>query len=144
MPIRATRRTLPCARWPRAAARWGIYQLCFLSAGPGQPVLDDYFAHLTHALSVCGEDHVGIGSDASLMPFDTSPASIAEWNQDIATRKANGVSAPGEGPLPFVVGLNRPDHGEVIAAELLKRGYSARITEKVLGANMKRVFAESW
>lgn len=122
----------------------GIYELGFLVQGPAQPRLDDYLAHLTHALQVCGEDHVGIGSDALLMPFDTSPESMQEWNADIAARKASGVGAPGEGPPPFVIGLNRPDRSAIIAAALSKRGYSDRIVAKVLGSNFQRVFAQTW
>jgi membrane dipeptidase len=93
---------------------------------------------------VCGEDHVGIGSDAILWPFDTSPKSMAEWNESLAQRKAAGVAAPGEGPPPFVVGLNRADRFTVIAGELRKRGYGAATVDKVLGGNFQRVFTETW
>jgi len=122
----------------------GIYELSFLVKSPAQPKLDDYIAHMKHALDVCGEDHVGIGSDALMMPFDTSRESMAAWNKDIAERKASGVGAPGEGPPPFVIGLNRPDRSALIAAALSKRGYSDRVVEKVLGANFQRVFEQTW
>ncbi len=122
----------------------GIYDLSFLAQAPKQPTLDDYLRHLTHALNVCGEDHVGIGSDAMLMPFDTSPANMAEWNKVIAARKASGVGAPGEGPPPFVVGLNRPDRYRVIADALSKRGYRQRTIDKVLGLNFQRAFIDTW
>ncbi|MEP7044638.1 MAG: membrane dipeptidase [Dokdonella sp.] len=122
----------------------GIYELSFLVQSPAQPKLDDYLAHLAHALKVCGEDHVGIGSDALLMPFDTSRESMAAWNKDIAARKASGVGAPGEGPPPFVIGLNRPDRSAIIAAALTRRGYSDGVVEKVLGANFQRVFTQTW
>ena len=122
----------------------GIYELSFLVKSPAQPKLDDYIAHMKHALDVCGEDHVGIGSDALMMPFDTSRESMAAWNKDIAERKASGVGAPGEGPPPFVIGLNRPDRSALIAAALSKRGYSDRVVEKVLGSNFQRVFEQTW
>ena len=122
----------------------GIYELSYLAVAPAQPTLEVYMAHLTHALDVAGEDHVGIGSDASLTRFDTSPASMKQWNDSIAARKASGVAAPGEGPPPFVIGLNRSDRYVVIAEALLERGYSARAVEKVLGGNFARVFAETW
>jgi membrane dipeptidase len=122
----------------------GIYDLSFLAQAPKQPTLDDYLRHMTHALDVCGEDHVGIGSDALLMPFDTSPESMAEWNKDIAARKASGVGAPGEGPPPFVLGLNRPDRHFLIADALEQRGCKTRTIEKVLGLNFQRVFAATW
>jgi membrane dipeptidase len=122
----------------------GIYELSFLVASPAQPVLDDYIAHLVHALNVCGEDHVGIGTDGLLTPFDTSPESMKEWDADIARRKATGVGAPGEGPPPFVIGLNRPDRYAVIADALRRRGYSGRIVDKILGDNFQRAFKETW
>lgn len=122
----------------------GIYELSYLSEGPEQQSLDIYLAHMLHALNVCGEDHVGIGSDAILTPFDTSPTSMAEWDASIAARKAAGVGAPGEGRPPFVEGLNRPDRAEVIARALLDRGQPVRVVEKILGTNFQRVFAETW
>jgi membrane dipeptidase len=122
----------------------GIYELSYLSAGPGQQSLDDYLAHMLHALKVCGEDHVGIGSDAILTPFDISPKGMEGWNKDIAARKAAGIAAPGEGRPPFATGLNRSDRSEVIARALLKCGQPIRVVEKVLGANFQRVFADTW
>ena len=101
-------------------------------------------AHMTHALKVCGEDHVGIGSDALLTPFDTGPESMAEWDRQTEARRKAGVAAPGEGRPPFVEGLNRPDRAAVIADALLKRGYKARAVEKVLGLNFRRVFEQTW
>ncbi|MBB3693621.1 dipeptidase [Sphingomonas sp. BK580] len=122
----------------------GIYELSFLAPPPRQPTLDDYLTHLEHALAVCGEDHVGIGTDGGLLPFNTSPASMKAWNAVIARRKAAGVSAPGEGPPPFVIGLNRPDRYGVISQALRRRGLPSRVVEKVLGANFARTFAETW
>jgi len=122
----------------------GIYGLSYISPGPQQQSLDDYLAHMLHALSVCGEDHVGIGSDALLTAFDTSPDSMAQWDASIAARAAAGVAAPGEGRPPFVTGLNRPDRPELIARALLDRGQPIRVVEKILGRNFQRVFAETW
>ena len=121
----------------------GIYELSYL-VGAGQPKLEDYLRHLTHALKICGEDHVGIGTDGMLTPFDTSPESMKEWDESIKRRKEAGVAAPGEGPPPFVVGLNRSDRCAVIAGALHKQGYGDRIIEKVLGSNFQRVFNETW
>lgn len=122
----------------------GIYGLPYLTAGPAQQTLPDYMAHMLHALAVCGEDHVGIGSDALLTGFDTSPQNMAFYDQVVAARKAAGISAPGEERPPYVMGLNRADRCEVIADALLRQGYPARITEKVLGTNFARVFADTW
>jgi membrane dipeptidase len=120
----------------------GIYMLPFLIASPKQPMLADYMQHMEHALKVCGEDHVGVGSDVPFQSFSASD--IKEVEADVAKRKAAGVSAPGEDRPPYIPDLNTPRKMELIADALLKRGYSARATEKVLGANFVRVFGEIW
>jgi membrane dipeptidase len=123
---------------------FGIYNLFYLAPSPRQPTLDDYLAHLTHALDVCGEDHVGIGSDSSFGVLDLSADARAKWDQALAARRAAGLAAPEEDRMPYTEGLNRADRTLVIADALLRHGYSARVTEKVLGANWVRVFREIW
>ncbi|MBS0168102.1 MAG: membrane dipeptidase [Nitrospira sp.] len=122
----------------------GIYMLPYLTAAPRQPTLDDYLAHMCHALKVCGEDHVGIGSDTTLNGFDPSPENMARFNQGVAYRKAKGIGAPEEDRPILVEGLNTSRRCEVIADALLARGYPIRITEKVLGANFIRTFTDVW
>jgi membrane dipeptidase len=122
----------------------GIYDLPYLTASPHQPTVDDYLQHLEHALKVAGEDHVGIGSDVGIAPFDTSPKGMAEFAKNEAERQAAGLAAPEEDRPTYVVGLNVPRRIEIIADRLLKRGYSAAVTEKVVGANFARVFTEIW
>lgn len=122
----------------------GVFELSYLNGGVRQPTLDDYMAHMVHALKVCGEEHVGIGSDTLMQPFDTTPENMARWDAETKRRKDVGIAAPGEGPPPFVEGLNRPDRCAVVAAELKKRGYRERAVEKILGLNFRRWFAETW
>jgi len=122
----------------------GIYDLPYLTASPRQPTVDDYMAHLTHALQVAGEDHVGVGSDVDIAPFDTSPAGMAEFSRNVAERRAAGLSAPEEDRPTYVLGLNEPRRMEIIADRLLKRGYPEAVTEKVLGANFARVLTQIW
>jgi membrane dipeptidase len=122
----------------------GIYDLPYLTASPRQPEIKDYIDHVAHALTVCGEDHVGIGSDQSVEPFDTSPKGMAEFQQLEDKRHAAGVAAPEEDRPLYVVGLNTPNRCEVIADALLERGYPARVTEKVLGSNFVQAFDAIW
>jgi membrane dipeptidase len=122
----------------------GIYDLMYLTASPKQPTIEDYMAHMEHALKVAGEDHVGIGSDVGITPFDTSANGLAEYNNYQQERQKSGLAAPEEDRPPYVVGLNTPRRIEVIAGELLKRGYSARVAEKVVGTNFVRVFNDIW
>lgn len=122
----------------------GIYDLPYLTPSPRQPTVDDYMAHMEYALKLMGEDHVGIGSDASLEPFDTSPKGMAEFNKSEEQRQKSGLAAPEEDRPTYVIGLNIPRRIEVIADQLLKRGYSERIAEKVIGGNFVRVLREIW
>lgn len=122
----------------------GIYDLPYLAASPKQPTVDDYMAHMEHALKIMGEDHVGVGSDASIQPFDTSPKGMAEFAKGEKMRQDSGLAAPEEDRPTYVVGLNIPRRIEVITDELLKRGYSTSVTEKVVGANFAKVFTEIW
>jgi membrane dipeptidase len=122
----------------------GIFDLPYLTASPRQPTVDDYLGHLEHALRIAGEDHVGIGSDVGIAPFDTSAAGMAEFAKELEERRSAGLSAPEEDRPTYVVGLNVPNRIEIIADRLLQRGYSAAVTEKVIGGNFARVFAEIW
>jgi membrane dipeptidase len=122
----------------------GIFDLPYLTASPHQPTVADYMQHLQHVLKVCGEDHVGIGSDVGIEPFDTSPKGMAEFQKELEQRRNAGLSAPEEDRPTYVEGLNTPRRLEIIADQLLRRGYSEQATEKVLGGNFARVFAEIW
>jgi membrane dipeptidase len=122
----------------------GIYDLPYLTASPRQPEVKDYVDHMAHALTVCGEDHVGIGSDQSVQPFDTSPDGLEDFRKIEEQRHAAGVAAPEEDRPLYVVGLNVPNRCEIIAGSLLERGYPARVTEKILGSNFVRAFSEIW
>ena len=122
----------------------GIFDLPYLTASPRQPTVDDYLAHLEHALRIAGEDHVGIGSDVGVLPLDLSEKGMAELQKNLEQRRASGLGAPEEDRPPYVVGLNTPRRIEVIADQLLKRGYPPGVVEKVIGANFARVFADIW
>jgi len=122
----------------------GIYDLPYLAPSPKQPTLEDYMAHLDHALKVAGEDHVGVGSDVPVSPMNTSPQALTEFKKAQEARVKAGVAAPEEDRYPYVVGLNTPRRLEVIADQLLKRGYPPRVAEKVIGSNFARVLREIW
>jgi membrane dipeptidase len=120
----------------------GIYMLPYLTASPKQPLREDFVRHVEHALDVCGEDHVGVGSD---VPFQrVEQADIAGMMEEMARRKAAGIGAPGEDRPLYIPDLNTPRKMELVAAALLARGHSRGVVEKVLGANFRRVFGEIW
>jgi membrane dipeptidase len=122
----------------------GIFDLPYLTASPRQPRVEDYMEHMEHALKVVGEEHVGIGSDVGVAPFDTSAKGMAEFAKEEEERQRSGLSAPEEDRPPYVEGLNTPRRIEIICDQLLKRGYPPSVAEKVIGANFARVFADIW
>lgn len=145
--VHAHPRTKTDAQLRALAARGGvigIFDLPFLTASPHQPTLVDYMRHLEHALKVAGEDHVGIGSDVGIEPFDTSPRGMVEFQKELDMRHQAGLSAPEEDRPTYVEGMNTPRRLEIIADQLLRRGYSAAVTQKVLGGNFARVFGQIW
>jgi membrane dipeptidase len=122
----------------------GIYMLPYIAASPKQPTVDDYLAHMTHALDVMGEDHVGIGTDVGMEPFDTSAANMAAFQQQLDQRKKAGVSAPEEDRPTLLADANSPRKLAQIADALAKRGLPSRVIEKVLGTNFRRALSEAW
>jgi membrane dipeptidase len=123
---------------------FGVYLMPYLVASPTVPTRDHVLDHLVHAIDVCGADHVGVGSDGSIQKTILTAEQKAAFDQDIARRKKLGIGAPGEDRYPYVPDLNGPDHMEVIATELAKRGQPSATIEKVLGANFQRVIGEIW
>jgi len=123
----------------------GIYLMPFLS--PGRvPTAEDVIAHLEHALQVCGEDHVGIGSDLSVTPIDMSDAYWSAHREFVRRRIEEGIAAPAEDPdvLFTVPDLNSPRRLDMIADRLARKGHGATVIEKVLGGNWTRLFREVW
>lgn len=123
---------------------FGVYLMPYLVASPTVPTREHVLDHLSHAINVCGADHVGIGSDGAIQKTVLTPEQKADFDKDIAHRKQAGIGAPGEDRYPYVPDLNGPDHMQVIASELAKRGQPAAVIEKVLGANFQRVIGEIW
>ena len=123
---------------------FGVYLMPYVVASPTVPTREHVLDHVVHAINICGADHVGIGSDGSIQKTILTPEQKANFDQDIARRKKLGIGAPGEDRYPYVPDLNGPDHMEIIAFELTKRGQPTAVIEKVLGANFQRVIGEIW
>ncbi len=123
----------------------GIYLMPFLTMA-GQPDSDDLVRHIEHAINVCGEDHVGIGSDLSITPHVVDDAYMRVHRTFVEGRIKAGVAAPGEDPaVPmFVTDLNVPQRMERIAAKLLARKHPAARVEKIIGQNFVRLMRDTW
>jgi membrane dipeptidase len=123
----------------------GIYFMCFLAVRT-QPVAGTLVRHLEHALDVCGEDHVGIGTDGLISAAPTDAAARARHRAEVEARRQAGISAPGESPdvLNVIPEFNSPRRFWQLAEELAGRGWSASVIDKVLGGNFARLFREAW
>jgi membrane dipeptidase len=123
----------------------GIYFMPYLVQS-GHPTAQDVVAHIDHAVNVCGEDHVGVGTDGEVTQIDDLEAYKAALAEEIAHRKALGIGATGERPdtWPFTVDLRGPQQFRKLAALLGARGYSTGRIEKILGANFVRYAGEVW
>ncbi len=123
---------------------FGVYLMPYVVASPTVPTREHVLDHIVHAVNVCGADHVGIGSDGSIQKTVLTAEQKVAFDQDIARRKKLGIGAPGEDRYPYVPDLNGPDHMEIIAVELARRGQPSATIEKVLGANFQRVIGDIW
>ncbi|RYD45326.1 MAG: peptidase M19 [Sphingomonadales bacterium] len=123
----------------------GIYFMPFLNIS-GQARAEDVVRHIDHAVNLCGEDHVGIGTDGHVGQIDDLQAYQAVLAKEIAERRAAGISASGERPdtYPFVVDLRGPDQFRKLITLLAARGYSSRRIEKIMGLNFLRHAESVW
>jgi membrane dipeptidase len=100
--------------------------------------------HIEHAIQVCVEDHVGIGSDLSITPIEQTAEYKAAAAKFVQTRQATGNAAPGEDLPLYIPELNHPKRIQVIASALWRCGYTTRQIEKIIGGNFARVLKDIW
>jgi membrane dipeptidase len=123
----------------------GIYFMPFLTPD-SKPTGADLIRHIEHVAKVAGEDHVGLGSDNGVIPFEITEQARKnnrEWN---AQRVKAGIAAPGEGPdvFPMIADYNSVDRYRRLANDLAKRGWTQTRLEKLFGGNFLRVYREAW
>ena len=82
----------------------------FLRQGNGLATLEDIYAHIDHIISVCGEDHVGVGTDMDGAPIKDFPEEMRHISK-----------------LP------------ALSEYLLGKGYPRGVVEKIMGMNFLRV-----
>jgi membrane dipeptidase len=123
----------------------GIYFMPFLRL-TGQPHAEDLIRHLEHAVDVCGEDHVGLGTDGPIGGAIINEAFVAAAKKQHDERVKAGIAAPGETADVFtlVPEYNEPRRFKTLADDLSRRGWPASRIEKILGRNFARLFTEVW
>lgn len=110
-----------------------------------QSMAIDLVRHIEHAINVCGEDHVGIGSDTPVAPLERTPVFEKDNRAMIADMKEQGifVDRP-ENFYLFIPDLNRVDRYAVLGAMLLAHGHPDTRIAKTLGGNFARVMTQVW
>lgn len=123
----------------------GLYFMPYLRL-EGQPLAADLVAHLEHAIDVCGEDHVGLGTDGGTTAIDDMAAFRRQLEDEIVQRRALGIGAPGETAdvTTFLPDLCGPTQFQRLTDLLQARGHGAARIEKILGGNFRRLMAEAW
>jgi membrane dipeptidase len=123
----------------------GVYSMPYLRLA-GQPQAADLVAHLEHALAVCGEDHVGLGTDGGTTAHDDMAAYRAYLAEEVETRRRLGIGAPGETAdvVCFLPDLCGPGQFQRLAELLAARGHGAARIDKILGGNFRRLMGEAW
>ncbi|MFA9409288.1 MAG: dipeptidase [Candidatus Dadabacteria bacterium] len=86
----------------------------FLKIGDNKPTLEDVFAHADYMINLCGEDHVGIGSDMD-------GARIEDFPQELKT----------------IADLPK------IAQFFIDKGYSQERVTKIMSGNFLRVLQDN-
>lgn len=123
----------------------GIYFMPFLKHD-GQARADDVVRHIEHALNVCGQDHVGVGTDGDATAIDDMAQYRAAIAGELEQRKRAGISARGESAsvVPLVPDLMGPTQFQKLADMLYQRGHTANSIEKILGLNFLRLMKDVW
>jgi membrane dipeptidase len=123
----------------------GIYFMPFLKID-GRPDAEDVADHVEHAVKICGEDHVGIGTDGSATPIDDLGAYSSFLAKQVEDRRKSGLGATGEraDAYPFVVDLRGVGQFRKLARILESRGISQSRIEKILGLNFLRFARDIW
>jgi membrane dipeptidase len=123
----------------------GIYFMAYLKSD-WHPCADDVVAHIDHAVNVCGEDHVGIGTDGPVTQIDDLVSYEIENAKEIAKRIAEGIGGGEQSAdtFPFVVDLRGVKQFYRLAELLAKKGYRSSTIEKILGKNFIRYAEDVW
>ena len=123
----------------------GIYFMPFLAPG-GPARAKDVVRHIEHAINLCGEDHVSIGTDGSTTPVPDLAAYLKMQAEYVERRKKAGIAAPGENATApfFVTDLSGPDQFRELYRLLRARGHRMARIEKILGGNFLRVARDAW
>jgi membrane dipeptidase len=128
----------------RLAAKGGLMGLTtygtYISATP--PVrVNDFMAHLEHAVNLVGVEHVSIGSDTPVQHWEP-PKSEQEFWKAQQERPSNFTLPLGTHWGDWIEELNGPSKFSTLQKALHERGFPSSDIDKILGGNLLRVYRE--
>jgi membrane dipeptidase len=94
--------------------------------------------HFDHVAKLTSREHLGVGSDIDLYGYDAMPP---ELNRQL---RAGYKGSYGFREKIDVEGLNHPKRMYDLTEGLIRRKYSDKEIEGVLGGNFKRVLSQIW
>ena len=132
----------------RLAERGGVLGIIFWPyiRKQGQQMAADVIRHIEYAVNLCGEDHVGIGTDLGISPVELTPAFVKDNTDYMRSMIEDGIFEKDRDPnlLLFPPDLNTADRFEILAGMLSARGHSDARIAKILGGNFARVMRDVW
>ncbi|MFN7944503.1 MAG: membrane dipeptidase [Blastocatellia bacterium] len=100
--------------------------------------IEDALNHYDHVRNLIGPEHLGVGSDIDLYGYDAMPP---EQNKQL---RAGYKGSYGFREKIDIEGINHPRRMFDLTEGLIRRKYSDKDIEGILGGNFKRVLAQIW
>lgn len=100
--------------------------------------IENVLDHFDHVRNLIGPEHLGVGSDIDLYGYDAMPP---ELNKRL---RAGYKGSYGFREKIDIEGLNHPKRMFDLTEGLIRRKYSDKEIEGILGGNFKRVLAQIW
>jgi len=125
----------------RMAAKGGVMGITgvrMFVRGEEPTTIEHYIDHIDHVARLTSIEHVGIGSDIDLYGYD---AMKPEENKRL---RDSYKGSYGFREKIDIEGINHPQRMFDVTEALIRRKYSDRNIELILGGNFKRVLAEIW
>ncbi len=116
----------------------GITGVRMFVKGDEPTTIEHVLDHFDHVAKLIGPEHLGVGSDVDLYGYDAMPP---ELNKRL---RASYKGSYGFREKIDIEGLNHPQRMFDLTEGLLRRKYSDKDIEGILGGNFKRVLAQIW
>ena len=121
-----------------AGSVMGITGVRMFVKGDEPTTIEHVLDHFDHVRKLIGPEHLGVGSDIDLYGYDAMPPEMnkrlrAGYKGSYAFREKIDVE-----------GLNHPKRMFDLTEGLIRRNYSDKDIEEILGGNFKRVLSQVW